>query len=336
MRKNDKKAFTLIELIAVLVILAVIAIIVTPLVLNIIKSAKDSANRRSVDGYGKAAELAVATYRMEKGYYPKTFDELNIEYSGSNVKCNEQIINKNGRIYLSECYVDKIKVKSQEAKTDEDWYTYGKLIANYVIGDIVTYNDIKFYVISNSNTSINYVTLLKVEPLTVDEVNTYGSGHINEYANSQSTRGAAYDYSGYGGMVYYSSSNCGDGIYTGCTNDYNKSEIKYVVDAWANDKLDIKSLVTDKLGYKVRLITYEELTNNLEYAKIDSSGINVVASKSYADLMYGSYWYWTMTPYQDYDDSLWFVTSGHLASAVVYQQGATVRPVINLKKSVIE
>ena len=52
--KHNKKGFTLIELIAVLVILAILALIVTPLVLNVIRKAKDSANKRSVDAYGKA------------------------------------------------------------------------------------------------------------------------------------------------------------------------------------------------------------------------------------------------------------------------------------------
>ena len=46
--KKISKGFTLIELIAVLVILAIIAIIVTPLVLNVIRKAKDSANKRNV------------------------------------------------------------------------------------------------------------------------------------------------------------------------------------------------------------------------------------------------------------------------------------------------
>ncbi len=54
----------------------------------------------------------------------------------------------------------------------------------------------------------------------------------------------AFNNNGYGGMQYYSSETCGDTgipayngstwVHTGCTNDYSKSEIKYVVDEWAN------------------------------------------------------------------------------------------------------
>src|SRR5574344_1514535 len=53
---TKKKGFTLIELFAVIVILAVIALIVTPIVTGIIKSAKEQADRRSAEGYIKAAE----------------------------------------------------------------------------------------------------------------------------------------------------------------------------------------------------------------------------------------------------------------------------------------
>ncbi len=42
-----RKGFALIELIEVLVILAILALIVTPLVINIIRKAKDSVNKRS-------------------------------------------------------------------------------------------------------------------------------------------------------------------------------------------------------------------------------------------------------------------------------------------------
>ena len=48
MFKRKSNAFTLIELIATLVIMAIIALIVTPLVMNIIRKARVSADKRSV------------------------------------------------------------------------------------------------------------------------------------------------------------------------------------------------------------------------------------------------------------------------------------------------
>ena len=89
---KNKKAFTLIELIAVLVILAILALIVTPIVLNIVKRAKESANKRSVDAYGKSIELAVANYLLDKGEFPTNISDLEIEYSGKEVICNISLL----------------------------------------------------------------------------------------------------------------------------------------------------------------------------------------------------------------------------------------------------
>ena len=65
MKRTNKKAFTLIELIAVLVILSIIMMIVTPLVLNIIRKARVSADRRSIDAYARSVEIGVATYLLD-------------------------------------------------------------------------------------------------------------------------------------------------------------------------------------------------------------------------------------------------------------------------------
>ena len=123
MRKN-KKGFTLIELIAVLVIMAIIAIIVTPLVLNIVRKAKDSANKRSVDAYGKSMEVALMAYVLDNGDTPNDLNELTVEYTGNEVKCNVKKITENGSIYLSECSVNGVKVKDKS--TEDGWYHYGK------------------------------------------------------------------------------------------------------------------------------------------------------------------------------------------------------------------
>ena len=121
MGKN--KAFTLIELIAVLVILAVISLIVAPLILNIIRRVKDVANKRSVDGYGRAVEYAMASYQLEHLAYPDTFDKLEIEYKGNKVECDTTRINPDHTIYLTKCKVNGKYVKYDKNK--DGYYHYG-------------------------------------------------------------------------------------------------------------------------------------------------------------------------------------------------------------------
>lgn len=57
MKKNEK-GFTLIELLAVIVILAIIALITTPIVLNVISSARDDAAKNKMYGVIDAVRLA--------------------------------------------------------------------------------------------------------------------------------------------------------------------------------------------------------------------------------------------------------------------------------------
>ena len=160
-----KKGFTLIELIAVLVIMAIIALIVTPLVMSIIRKARISADKRSIDAYGRSIELAIAGYLMDNGSFPTSIDELTIEYSGDEVVCTTTQLNSDSSVYLANCTVGGRSVEG---------YTYGKdekLPIAYSVGDEVTYNGVDYYVIKDSSASNDSVTLLKAEPLTVAELN---------------------------------------------------------------------------------------------------------------------------------------------------------------------
>ena len=344
MSKN-KKGFTLIELIAVLVIMAVIALIVIPLVLNVVRKAKDSANKRSVDAYGKSIDLAVAAYLMDTGDFPTSVDQLTIEYSGKEVVCGVSLLNEDSSVYLSECTVGGKEVK--DSSTEDGWYHYGKTSAvvyqAYSIGDIVTYNGMNFYVIENSDENSDSVTMLKAEPLTVDEVNTYGIGHINRYTGS--SVGTAYNYNGYGGMAYYSSETCGypndssgSSVTTGCTTDYAQSEVKYAVDAWAKDKLKTSDLKEDETGYSSRLITLEELTTNLGFEYFSNGSVTFwQKTSSTPDWVYNSnYHYSTMSSYGDSASSVWDVHSGgDVNTGSVYGSNNIVRPVVTILKSAL-
>ena len=104
---KNKKGFTLIELLAVIIILAVIALIATPIVLNVIESAKKSANKDSAYGLLDSAKL----YYMEslldesKNLSGNLIDKINI--SGSKPDSGSIYINNSGEVALAVVY-DKV------------------------------------------------------------------------------------------------------------------------------------------------------------------------------------------------------------------------------------
>ena len=67
----NNKGFTLIELLAVIVILAIIALIATPIILNIINDARNSAKERTSELVISQIETAYsAAYMLNNGNYP--------------------------------------------------------------------------------------------------------------------------------------------------------------------------------------------------------------------------------------------------------------------------
>ena len=310
MVKKKTKGFTLIELIAVLVIMAIIALIVTPLVMNIIRKAR----------------------------FPTSVDQLTIEYSGNKVECDTTQINTDSSVYLAGCTV---------AGRSTGDYTYGKkeeiTYDAYSVGDEVTYNNVNYYVIKDSSASEASVTMLKAEPLSVEEVNTYGgvgtaNNHVNMYnaSSSNSYYQKAYDMNGYGGMAYYTSVDCGHGqdsnhTYKGCTTDYAQSEVKYVVDAWKIAKAPQAS--------EARLMKYDEF-ENLGYVEgnITPSDIRWVKTENTPSWVYSiNYWYWTMTPYNNSASYVWGVNGdgSFYYDYDVYSPYGVVRPVITISKSAL-
>ena len=308
MKQSKKNAFTLIELVAVLVIMAIIALIVTPLVMNIIRKARISADKRSVDAYGRSIELAIAGYLMDTGDFPTSIEQLTIEYSGDEVVCTTTQLNNDSSVYLAGCTV---------AGRSVEGYTYGKeesvptpSYTAYEVGDEVTYNNINYYVIKDSSASEESVTLLKAEPLSYEEVQTYSNG----------TGAQTSDQNGYGGMYYHSESSV-----------YSTSYVKTTVDAWKTAKAPMAT--------EARLITFDQLKDNLGYELIDNGSVQLWSpTDSTPSWVYNSnYWYWTMSQYQDSSSRVWIVSGdGNLNGDYVSGFGyGVVRPVIVLSKSVL-
>ena len=295
-----KNGFTLIELIAVLVIMAIIALIVTPLVMSIIRKAKISADKRSVDAYGRSIELAIAGYLMDTGSFPTSIEQLTIEYSGDEVVCTTTNLNSDSSIYLAGCTVGGRSVEG---------YTYGKeettptpTYTAYSVGDHVSYNGVTYYVIEDSDTTNDTVKLLKETPLTKTEMDNLNlTGITISEAN------------GYGKVQY------------GSSTDYSTSTVKQIVDAWKITEVKSGDTAT------ARLITTDDLINDFGYEYYENGTehrYNKVESTP--SWVYGIY-YWTKTQFDDLE--VWTIKTNDVSNSTKISYEYMVRPVLELNKS---
>ena len=307
--KKRKTGFTLIELIAVLVIMAILALIVTPLVMSIIKKARVSADKRSIDAYGRSIELAIAGYLLDNGTFPTSIEQLTIEYSGEEVVCSTTQLNDDSSVYLTGCTVAGRKV---DYEYGEDKKSQSSIA--YEIGDIVTYNNIQYRVIADSSASEETVTLLKAEPLSYSDVETYSAATGADIANEN----------GYGALEY------------GRSSEYETSYIKTTVNAWKTAEAPNAT--------EARLITIEELAS-FGYEDMDDCLEDgyCVEIENVPSWIYG-YNYWTMNSWSG--DESWAVNeNGTLSgdtyvspngdSGVMYLSITLVRPVITISKSYV-
>ena len=119
-----KKGFTLIELLAVIVVLAVIALIATPIVLNLVKTAKIGSAEQSVTGYVKAVENTIIKDMLDDknisdGIYK--YDSLEVDVSGKRPTSGKYTV-KNGRVESGNFCVDGyyIEYKNSTSKYNKD------------------------------------------------------------------------------------------------------------------------------------------------------------------------------------------------------------------------
>lgn len=119
MKKN--KGFTLIELLAVIVILAVIALIATPIVLNLIESARKGAVVRSAEGLLKASNF----YYASEQFNPDAIESISFNCDDSGC-ISTKVDENNNPIKLD---LDG-KVGTGDVNIDEDGKVSFKLVNN--------------------------------------------------------------------------------------------------------------------------------------------------------------------------------------------------------------
>ena len=165
-----KNAFTLIELLAVIVILAIIALIAVPIVIHIINDSKKSSEEQSLELYRDSVQKAIAKYQLQHSEFNPS--KCSIQTSGD-IKCgtvdisvemkgdepsNGTIIIKNNKVNLQNILLnDKIYYEKGILIDDSD--NNGEIS----VGDKYTYkvneNDrFNFYVLSiNTDSTVNLI-----------------------------------------------------------------------------------------------------------------------------------------------------------------------------------
>ena len=171
-----KNGFTLIELLAVIVILAIIALIAVPIILNIINTAKEESNKRSIELYASAVKNGIALSQLstgkavKAGSYTSNTLPFEVEYDGD-VECTTIEIYEDGTIFVEGCTVNDEEVEYAYGKnkgtgktcTLEDKDGDGEAS----LSDIVTCGTESFYVMTNEN---NEITMLSMYNLDVGNV----------------------------------------------------------------------------------------------------------------------------------------------------------------------
>ena len=346
MKKNinqKKKGFTLIELLAVIVVLAILALIAVPIVLNIIKDARNNSNKRSIESYARAIDYAVSEYMSENPDQEiVTWEDVKdkVEYKGK-VECQWgeglSSISITGEITLHGCKVNN-KTNSIYGYVDGKVTEEKEIVyKEYNVGDEITYKGMKFYVIAPSDTKQDYVTLLKDEPIKYSDAN---------WSTTEIASKISQDSNGYLTTAYLYSDTCvSAGDTSGCSTDYKTSSVKQIVDAWSNKNLS-QSNLKEIDGYRSRLITYHELIDDIGFEK---NTVCTVSCFESIEVLGGREWiynedysyYWTMSAYNDSTPYVWTVSyyNGHLnhynVGDVDGSYSGVVRPVINLLKSAI-
>lgn len=198
---------------------------------------------------------------------------------------------------------------------------------NYSIGDLVTYKNIKYYVIENTDSSKNYVVLLKEKPLNNGQVILYQDDRM------------------FFSTPYYVSETCnGETNISGCTSSYDKSIVKEYIDEWSKkfqeDLIEVE-------GYKTRLISLNDLLYNLDYDRDLFYATIYLYCKSVDTPVWvynENYPYWTNEIYEDSNYQVYqndisgcLINSfEHYDNSSKQYESSTIRPVINLNKCVLE
>ena len=223
-------------------------------------------------------------------------NELNLYLSGMN-NISEYICPSDYDIEGNKCY------KSENAILVSK--------GNYNVGNAILYQGSYWYILEDQD---DYLTLLKKDSLTVEELSNYTDGAVSE------------------GM-YYDNNNC---VNSSTCGSFENSKVKAALDRYVQD---ISSDLKEVNGYKVRLINIDELSR---FGFVDKTSTNY-----YEMSLSTPYWlkpdsgmYWIMNSDGNSLNKTFVVFDynykSYIYETTTYDTLAKVRPVVNVYKSVLK
>ncbi len=336
-----KKGFTLIELLAVIVVLAVIALIATPIVLNLVKTAKIGAAEQSVTGYVKSIENTIIkdminNKEVSDGTYK--YNSIEADISGKRPTGGKYTV-KNGKVESGNFCVDGYTIEYKNGQSKKISDTCEVLYQVYENGTAIYFNP-ETGKVCNQNDAVS-TTGTKTGCMKWYTFNDEGSKTeiVNMILDHNTTAGVQYNSTG------------------------SNTEMKEVKTALESD-----TSTWDK-SLKARLITANEvakITGNTSFDEktttydkrfyLDSNNQTQVANstnKSKCAWLYdytkeckqygcniedsSILGYWTSTPVAGRNDYAWDVyRNGSLSNNTTSSTLLGIRPVITVSKDIFE
>ena len=273
-------------------------------------------------------DAVVESITVNKGDNPA------ITYTTSGLKRGDKLAKNNGTNTLT------IKVDYDSSVTTQPTSTTNNITVTinyqqdlgqvpayeaYSIGDTVQFAGSNWKVIKASTAEEDYVTIMKETVLTNSELGSYAYNSTYDTMEYTWTDNCHNNNHGYSSSSY----SCNN------TNGYATSKVKEMLETRYLPTIG-ESNLKEVDGYKIRLITVDELTSNLgcTSSSCSSSPYASWVYQNFGDKSKNVYGYWTMTPYPNNSSYVWHVlSSGQVFDHNVYYYYGGVRPVINLLKS---
>ena len=269
-----------------------------------------------------------------------------IKYKTTGIKKGDKLSKNGSKQYLTITVEYDNEVTSQPTDTtnnitltinyEQDLGQFDPISYNaYSIGDTINFAGSNWRVIANSSSEEDYVTLMKETVLTNAELGEYaynGAYDTMEYTWTDMCHWANHGYSS------SNTNNCSN------TNSYAASKVKEMLETRYLPTIGAGNL-KEINGYKIRLITLEELQQNLGVSTTINASWYDVSTEDSLSWVYQSFGdqsknvlgYWTMTSHPNYSSVVWGVGSyGMINENGVNNYNSGVRPIINLLKSAIQ